>query len=58
MAKKISAVGSLALIMVIYLIWKNPTGTADLINSFFSALGGFVSDLWDRLITFVDNLGG
>lgn len=58
MAKKISAVGGLALVMVIYLIWKNPTGTADLINSFFSALGGFFSQLWERLVTFVDNLGG
>jgi len=57
MAKKISAVGTLALVMVVYLIWKNPTGTADLINSFFSALGGFFSDLWDRLVTFVDSLG-
>lgn len=57
MAKKISAIGGLALVMLVYLIWKNPSATADLINAFFRALGGFFSDLWDRIVSFVDGLG-
>ena len=56
-AQKIGLVGGLALIMVVYLIWKDPTGTADIIDQFFSAVGGFFSDFWERLVTFVDNLG-
>lgn len=57
MAQKIGLVGGLALILVVYLIWQDPTGTADLINGFFSALGGFFGDFWDRLVTFVNGLG-
>ena len=57
MQKKLGAVGFLAMAMVVYLIWKDPSGTADLINAFFRAVGGFFSEFWARLVEFVDNLG-
>jgi len=56
-AQKIGVIGGLALVLVVYLIWKDPTGTADLIQDFFRAVGGFFGDFWDRLVTFVDHLG-
>lgn len=51
-------VSFVALALVVYLIWKDPTGTADVLAGFFKAVGGFFGELWDRLGEFVSSLFG
>ncbi|HNI33969.1 MAG TPA: hypothetical protein PLV93_01145 [Microthrixaceae bacterium] len=58
MQKKIGMVSTAALFMVLYLIWKDPTGMADTISGFGEAIGGFVADLWDKLGEFFSSLFG
>jgi hypothetical protein len=52
------AVSTVALILVLYLIWKDPHGTADTIAGFGNAVGGFFGDLWDKLGEFFSSLFG
>lgn len=56
MQSRIGAVGVVALALVIYLVWQDPTGTADMFSDFFSAVGGFISDAWGRLTEFISGL--
>lgn len=56
MPKQIGMLGLLALVIVGYLIWQDPTGTADVISGFFGAVGGFVATLWDKLGEFFTSL--
>ena len=56
MQKRVGIASGLALVMLLYLIWQDPTGTALLFKDFFSAVGGFVGDLWERLTTFFTSL--
>lgn len=58
MQKKIGMLSSLALIAFLYLIWKDPSGTADLLSGFGGAVGGFFSDLWHKLGDFFSSLFG
>lgn len=58
MQKRIGLVSLVALVFVVYLIWENPTGMADIVSGFGSAVGGFFSELWDRLWQFVSSLAG
>ena len=58
MQKKMGAVSTVALILVLYLIWKDPHGTADTISAFGSAVGGFFGDLWHKLGEFFSSLFG
>ena len=58
MQKRIGLVSSLALAMVLYLIWKDPHGTADMIGGFGDAVGGFFGELWDKLGEFFSSLVG
>lgn len=47
-----------ALGLVVYLIWQDPGGSADMVSSFFDAIGGFVSTLWEKLGEFFTSLFG
>lgn len=58
MQKRIGLVSSVALVLVLYLIWKDPKGTADLFAGFGSAVGGFFSELWKKLHEFATSLLG
>ena len=58
MQKRIGLLSSLALVALLYLIWKDPSGTADLLSGFFNAVGGFFSDLWQKLGDFFSSLFG
>ncbi|MFN8051848.1 MAG: hypothetical protein U0Q22_10450 [Acidimicrobiales bacterium] len=58
MQKRVGMVSFLALAMVLYLIWKDPHGTADMIGGFGSAVGGFFGDLWHKLGEFFTSLFG
>lgn len=56
MEKRVGTVGFVALCLVLYLIWKDPSGTADLVVGFGRAVGGFVSELWERIGEFAGGL--
>jgi hypothetical protein len=56
--KRIGMISSLALVVVIYLIWKDPNGMADLLSGFGHSVGGFFGDLWDKLGEFFSSLFG
>lgn len=56
MEKRIGTFGLIALCLVLYLIWQDPSGTADLVVGFIRAVGGFISDLWERLGEFATGL--
>lgn len=58
MQKRIGMVSVVALAFVVYLIWQNPSGMADIVSGFADAVGGFLSELWDRLWQFVSSLAG
>lgn len=58
MQKRIGMVSTLALILVLYLIWKDPRGSADMLSGFGDAVGGFFGDLWDKLGEFFSSLFG
>ena len=58
MQNRVGLVSMLALILVLYLIWKDPSGTADIIAGFGDAVGGFFGDLWDKLGEFFSSLVG
>ena len=58
MPKQVGMISAVALALVLYLIWKDPTGTAEVITGFFSAVGGFLGDLWDKLGQFLQKLIG
>ncbi|HPB46961.1 MAG: hypothetical protein M9952_11575 [Microthrixaceae bacterium] len=58
MQKQLGGAGLLALLIVGYLIWKDPTGTANAISGFFGAVGDFASTLWDKLGEFITSLVG
>lgn len=58
MQKRVGLVSMLALVLVLYLIWKDPNGTADIIAGFGRAVGGFFGDLWDKLGEFFSSLVG
>lgn len=58
MHKKVGLVSLAALALVLYLIWKDPSGTADLVSGFGGAVGGFLGDLWDKLGEFITSLAG
>ena len=49
MAQKMGAVSALFVGVVVYLIWKDPSGTAGVFQGFFSAVGHFLGDLWNKL---------
>ena len=56
MQKKLVLLSSLALIMLFYLIWRDPSGTAGLFKDFFGAIGDFLGSFWDKISTFVESL--
>lgn len=56
MPKQAGMVAGLALIMVLYLIWQDPTATADLVSGFFEAVFGFLGTFWDKLGEFLTSL--
>ena len=56
MQKRIGLISFVALAMLLYLIWKDPSGTAGLFDGFFGAVGDFVGTLWDKLGEFFSTL--
>lgn len=58
MQKRVGLVSTLALVLVLYLIWNDPSGTADIIAGFGRSVGGFFGDLWDKLGEFFSSLVG
>lgn len=56
MPKQVGMIGLLALVIVMYLIWQDPTGTADVISGFFGAVGDFIGTLWGKLGEFFSSL--
>ncbi len=53
MAQKTGAITALCVGVVLYLIWKDPTGTANVFSGFFGAVGGFFGELWHKLGEFL-----
>lgn len=58
MQKRVGLISMLALGLVIYLIWQDPNGSADMVSGFFDAIGGFVATLWEKLGEFFTSLFG
>lgn len=56
MPKQVGILGLLALVIVGYLIWQDPTGTADVISGFFSEVADFIGTLWDKFGEFFTSL--
>lgn len=56
--KKMGLLSTLALVALLYLIWKDPRGTADLLGGFGEAVGTFFTDLWHKLGDFFSSLFG
>ena len=56
MPKQTGMVAGLALILVLYLIWQDPAGTADLVSGFFEAVFSFFGDFWDKMGEFLGGL--
>ncbi len=56
MEKRVGTLGLVALCLLGYLIWKDPSGMSDLVVNFANAVGGFISELWDRLGEFASGL--
>jgi hypothetical protein len=54
--KKVSAVAFVALAFLIFIIWKDPVGAANIVRTFVDAVGSFFSALWDKLGEFLGNL--
>ena len=57
-AKRVSMVGFIAIALMIFLIWNNPSGSASTVNSFLDAVGNIASQAWDKLGEFVKGLAG
>ena len=57
MPKQLTYVAVFALAVLLFLIWQDPAGTADVIESFFSSVFGAAGDLWDRLGEFFGSFG-
>lgn len=57
MPKQLSAVAVFALAVMVFLIWQDPSGTADVIESFFSQIFDMTGELWDRLGEFFGSFG-
>lgn len=57
MQKRISLIAMVALAVIIFLIWTDPSGTADVFARFFGAIGGFVKELGHRAAVFLEGLG-
>lgn len=58
MAKKVSIAGLVALAILVFLIWNNPSGTATTVNGFLEAVGRVLGEAWDRLAEFLRGLAG
>jgi hypothetical protein len=56
MDKKIGGVGLVAVALVLFLIWKDPNGTAGLVSGFVQAVGDFLGAFWSKLSDFVTAL--
>ena len=58
MPKQLGIVSALAIALILYLIWKDPSGTATIITGFAHSAGGFLGDSWDRFNEFFRKLIG
>ncbi|MCC6225490.1 MAG: hypothetical protein IT195_03675 [Microthrixaceae bacterium] len=56
MAKRVSMIGLVCIAVMIFFIWRNPSGTADTVSDFLGSVGHVVSEAWDRLGEFVRGL--
>ena len=50
-------VAAVAVGLLLWLIWIDPSGTADFVGDFFGEVGGFIGTFWGKLVEFIENLG-
>lgn len=55
--KQLTYVALFALVVMLFLIWQDPAGTADVIQSFFDSALTIIGDLWNRLGEFFGSFG-
>jgi hypothetical protein len=56
MAKRATLLTSIALVFLIFLIWKDPKGAADSFGTFLTSVGHFFGTVWDKLSEFFKQL--